>query len=462
MNPLINNWFNRHLLKRKLIESGESRISITQIVGFVLAVVGLLYLFIRFMRLFSGRELKMSGTEIAVSFFIIMLGFAMAFPSLLRDQNKGVSTLRIVVFMITNVICLLFLKIGWEAENLTSIGVDQYWVAIIAFVFGAKAVQSFFESKMAVPRRDPQDDSISQVEVSGAELAKLAINQNQKELKEKFPNICAFSDAVDDMSLKESHVVTIYVSDENIEGIPESLDVDMQDGSVRIINTEIIDNVGAGEIQWDQKDYIQTADSTFKGSICCMARTFGGKQVLVSSGHVYTNGNLEDHRGWLATARMQDVRLNGVIPIGKWAFQQITPVQDIAFIELNDQIEDIRVKSFADSGGYFDTSDESVKREEVILLSNVEGERNGYILDHRMAWPVNYADNIQHKSNIINIGSTRDRSTSKTLSRRGDSGGVAIHKNSGRLVGIILGGNDRFTWVLPIRETLENNNLTLI
>ena len=61
--------------------------------------------------------------------------------------------MRIVVFMITNVICLLLIKIGWETGDLKEIGVDQYWVAIIAFVFGAKATQAFFESKMADIRK---------------------------------------------------------------------------------------------------------------------------------------------------------------------------------------------------------------------------------------------------------------------------------------------------------------------
>jgi hypothetical protein len=50
--------------------------------------------------------------------------------------------------MIINVICLLLLKIGWEARSLREIGVDQWWVSIIGFVFGAKATQSYFESKV--------------------------------------------------------------------------------------------------------------------------------------------------------------------------------------------------------------------------------------------------------------------------------------------------------------------------
>jgi hypothetical protein len=81
----------------------------------------------------------------------VMLGFAFAFPELLRDSTKGLSTMRIVVFMIVNVICILLLKIGWDQPSLKAIGLDQYWMGVIAFVFGAKATQTYFESKLAVP-----------------------------------------------------------------------------------------------------------------------------------------------------------------------------------------------------------------------------------------------------------------------------------------------------------------------
>ena len=78
-----------------------------------------------------------------------MLGFAFAFPDLLQDQNKGLSTMRIVTFMMINVICMLLLKVGWNCKSFEDIGINGYWMGIIAFVFGAKAAQSYFESKTA-------------------------------------------------------------------------------------------------------------------------------------------------------------------------------------------------------------------------------------------------------------------------------------------------------------------------
>jgi hypothetical protein len=128
---------------RKLIHSAEEKISFLQIIGFIVILFGLVYLFI--VQILN----KLNGETIAIDFFTIMLGIAFAFPDLLRDSNKGLSTMRIIVFMLINVICLLLLKIGWAQPNLKAIGLDQYWVGVIAFIFGAKATQSYFESKMA-------------------------------------------------------------------------------------------------------------------------------------------------------------------------------------------------------------------------------------------------------------------------------------------------------------------------
>ncbi len=131
-------------MKRKLIHRTDDNISYLQIMGFVVIIGGIIYLFIRQLFFDLGSEI------IAIDFFTIMLGIIFAFPDLLKDANNGLSTMRIVVFMVINVFCLLALKLGWGAKNFKEIGVDQYWTGIIAFVFGAKATQSFFESKLAM------------------------------------------------------------------------------------------------------------------------------------------------------------------------------------------------------------------------------------------------------------------------------------------------------------------------
>jgi hypothetical protein len=152
-------------MQRKLLHVSEDKVSYLQIIGFIVILIGLLYL------LYAQLTGKLTGECIATIFFSIMLGFAFVFPDLLRDSNKGLSTMRIVVFMMINVICMLLLKIGWEQHDLKAIGLDQYWMGVIAFVFGAKATQTYFESKLAVP------SALSSA--SNSAMASTQINTNQ-------------------------------------------------------------------------------------------------------------------------------------------------------------------------------------------------------------------------------------------------------------------------------------------
>lgn len=83
--------------------------------------------------------------EVAIAFFTTMLGVAFAFPDMLKGQTKEISTMRIIVFMLANVITMLLIKMGWEHDSLSDIGLDGYWMGLIAFLFGAKATQSYIE-----------------------------------------------------------------------------------------------------------------------------------------------------------------------------------------------------------------------------------------------------------------------------------------------------------------------------
>src|SRR6476660_5104221 len=129
--------------KRKLITGDEGKVSWLQLIGFLLILAGIFYLVLNML------FLRINAGEVAIIFFDIMIGIAFAFPDMLKDNNHRVSTMRIVAFMIVNVICMLLLKIGWDKTNFKDIGIDSNWVLIIAFVFAAKAAQSFFVRQAA-------------------------------------------------------------------------------------------------------------------------------------------------------------------------------------------------------------------------------------------------------------------------------------------------------------------------
>lgn len=441
--------FFKQFTERKLIGQKEN-VSYTQIVGCLFILFGMIVMIVT--GVFTNPPLS---SAISISFFITMLGIAFAFPSLL-EGNEGLSTMRIVVFMMTNVICMLLIRIGWDKTSLNDIGLDQWWMGVIAFVFGAKATQSYFESRMAAPS-EASKTGMASVQYSNADIAKLAVAQNEQFLKTKFPNIVSVSDAVHDLNSTYSHVIALYLKDNNTVGIPDKLEVKMPDGSVKTIATEIVKGVGIGKVCTNQLDQIQNTDQA-KGSVCCVVVTQNGEKAVVTAGHIYSDGRSDSCNG--AITGGSQALING-ITIGPWIFQMINYKTDVALASIANYLPDANYQSFAGKNHYT-VGDSDVKQTEVILISNVNKTRKGFILDYNTAWDVEYADDVFQKDQVIVIGSTNDRDSSQTLSERGDSGGCVFEPKSGNLVGLILGGNDKFTWVLPLQDLFNSQNFKMV
>ncbi|MET0571138.1 MAG: hypothetical protein ABWZ79_06905, partial [Pedobacter agri] len=404
---------------------------------------------------------------VAVSFFVTMLGFSLAFPSLL-EGGEGFSTMRIVVFMMTNVICMLMLKIGWAdgIKSLEQIGINQYWVGIIAFTFGAKATQSFFESRMSVAKQDAKDGTAT-LSFTNSELAKLAIAQNGQFLKVKFPNILTLSDTVQDFSTSESHVVAIYLRDENDGGIPSTLQIKIPDGTEKTIQTEIIKGSGKARIQYSQleTDVSTQAHPSYFGSVCCLVRSktdlsFKG---VVTSGHIYSYGRYDDfHNGPLHPSLQTPVLLDGNIA-AKWSHKMLNEQQDLAVARIDEgYADDPAYQRF--NNAFYIVADKDVKTpfSNVTMISREGKTTHAFIIDYNVGLDVSYKQIDSFKSNVILVGSTNDRQTARPISVGGDSGSCIYHTETRQLIGILLGRANNFSLVLPIEETLKNFNLETI
>jgi hypothetical protein len=466
--------FNKYL-KRDWIQKGEGKLTYIQLFGFVLIAFGIIY-FASFLLttginnfLPSSFELEEDPTSygISLAFFTTMLGVAFAFPEMLKGQTKEVSTMRIVVFMFANVICMLLLKIGWDKDSLGDIELDSYWMGVIAFLFGAKATQSYFESKMAVSKGEAIKTGMSSIVYSNAEIAKLALVQNKEYLKVKFPNILTISDAVHDLNNTESHIIALYLKDSNTVGIPDVLEVKMPDGTTKTIATEIIRSLGNAKIQYSQlkTDIANDDNLEYKGSICCGVKSTTNTRFkgVVTSAHIYTNGRFDDnYNGLLNPANQTGISLNDVTS-GKWYYKIMNHNQDLAVAKLNTkESEDANYMKF--NNAYYKIEDKDIKTSSmnITMLSRGDKKTEAFIVDYNVGLDVNY-DNMQsYKRNVILIGTTNKRETCQPISIGGDSGSCVYHTESKKLIGILLGRNEKFSLVLPIEETLNSFNLKTI
>lgn len=293
-----------------------------------------------------------------------------------------------------------------------------------------------------------------------ARVARHALRQHALVLKQQFPQIVSLSDAAVPGSRGRRYVLTIYLSNHEVSGLPESLPVRLPDGRSALIGTEIIPGLGTGSVHICQQDGI-CCNTDKPGSICCLVHNRQGDRLLVTAGHIYSSGSMRNYGGDLDATQQLNMLANGAIS-GTWVFQQIDWVNDIALARVDPFQEDPALISFA-AKGYYEVGSSDVGHTCVRLVSNSSEPRvrDAFILDYNTSWDIEYADGWDVRNNVVVVGSTADRKTSQTVSRGGDSGGCVFEPVSGKLVGLIVGGNDRYTWVLPVRTLLESRKYVL-
>jgi hypothetical protein len=455
-----------NFLKRDWIQKNEGKLTYVQLFGFLLIACGVVYLASYLLpsgviHAFPSLDLDEDPTPngISIAFFTTMLGVAFAFPDMLRGQTKEISTMRIIVFMFANVICMLLLKIGWNKGSLQDIGLDGYWMGVIAFLFGAKATQSYFENaKSLLPgsKTGSTDSTLSQ-----AEISRLASIQNRDELLAKHPNIECVSD-----TLKNGNsAVTLYVKDDKIDTIPKELSATLKNGSVIKVPTEIISGAGEARPHIGQAtDELSDSNSpNYFGSTCCIVESTTNPDFkgIVTSGHVFTYGDFLDYGGVLSQNQRRDGLLNGN-PVTKLFFQQMKFDQDIAITQVVDNAN-LPTDYLSFAGGFYEVSqaDLHTSAPNITVASRQNNIHDAYILDFNVSFEIKYFNTPRYIRNIILIGSTNDRTTSATVSSGGDSGSCVYHKETGKLIGMLLGGNAKFSFVLPLEDTLNAFNFKL-
>ncbi len=119
-------------------------------IGNVLIVAGVVGFLASVLLSFTALSGLDNGALPAGSFLAVMLGIAFAFPSMLEESPGYISTMRIVVFAVVMVFCVIYIKIGWSVGTIGEFKIDDTWVYILGLAFGSKAIQKFGEETETV------------------------------------------------------------------------------------------------------------------------------------------------------------------------------------------------------------------------------------------------------------------------------------------------------------------------
>lgn len=450
-----NNWFKRNVSTRSLIKKNEDKASYLQIIGFSLIGIGIIYLTI--CGLINDSS---SGGGMAICFFVIMLGMAFAFPSLLQGYDSELSTMRIVVFMMVNVICILLIKIGWgnEIKTLKAIGLDQYWVGVIAFVFGAKATQSFFESRML--RQQRKDDPASANENINTITdtprqgnARSAIDTNKEMLLKKYPAIKKLIASYYWDGSKRLPCVDICISGNAKGSLPGFLEYKQADNSLMRVKTRVITNYGNAKPQVGRGHFIANENTrAFLGTACCILEGDDpDHRYLLTCNHVMTAGKFEN----TSNPKQKAVRFfsgNEFDEVGTWEFGKMDETVDAAIIDI-EKTERIEPNDIDTT--IYTVTENDCSQTEVELKGAFSKTKRAFIIHVDQPIDVDYKNETVTMTGLTTLSVDLDHFNFTPPTRKGDSGALVYHAHTRQPIGMVIGANTQFTFVAPIITVLN-------
>jgi hypothetical protein len=294
--------------------------------------------------------------------------------------------------------------------------------------------------------------------LSNEVFVQLAKAQNKKRLYDKFPNIEHISGKIIDGKKR----LTIFLKDDNNQGIPKSISVRLNEETKLRIQTNVIspiedffpDNV-VEQTTIQETDYIawnQTAMN--QGSICCFVgykynKTFRG---VVTAGHVFTNNTMENlgsNTGIIKKPANYSTIVSGNT-IGELFFQKMGNDIDIAVVELKPPIMPQNIMNFKGPCQSFKVG------QPVVILSKINGKRSAVISGIEESPVLSYSGIGYRMIGLISI-----TKNNQNVSDLGDSGGC-VYDVYGYLIGMILGQNDTHSFVLPLKDFLSTYNFHLL
>ena len=446
-----DSWFKRNISKRRLVEEDKGKVTYLQIIGFSLIGIGVLYMTaFRIVNHFSTPE------GMAISFFLIMLGMAFAFPSLLQGGDKEMSTMRIVVFMMVNVICLLLIKIGWgsDIKSLKDIGLDQYWMGVIAFIFGAKAAQSFFESRMTKEKEsnDPPPSNFSQrtkpADTLTTSNAQLAIEANRQILMKEHPDIKELAASYYFDGTRRMPCVDIFIAGQARGSLPGFLEYKETDGSIVRVTTRVITNYRNVKPQVGRGNFIANDNTrAFLGTACCILEGDDpDHRYLLTCNHVMTAGRFEDSN----KADQKAVRFfsgDEFDDVGTWEFGRMNDFVDAAIIDIE---KTERIEPNDVDPTIYNVTEDDCSQTVVELKGAFSKTQRAFIIHLDQSIGIDYKNETITMKGLITLSANLDHFNFTPVTRKGDSGALVYHADNRQPVGMVIGANEQFTFVTPI------------
>jgi hypothetical protein len=294
--------------------------------------------------------------------------------------------------------------------------------------------------------------------------AELAIQQHAGDLMGRFPIIIALAPGIIGETKKNTICVDIFTGEGDISKIPKRLKVVFSKNKYGYVRTEIIRSSLTGKshsttVQSGTIIFNKRKPGSFGTLGCFMKGITGNKKYFITCNHVLTSDTFlnEFIKGEIVATKQKGIKTD----IGKWHFGKMNDQIDLAVCEyLTDQNSTIKKETFI----Y-----EELDTEPAILISSsikVYGKNHstysGFVVNPKIDFQIKYENKNIVLKNMILVSASKSANNYKTLTEGGDSGALVVTEDSNSIIGIVVGGDSKFTCVIPFnRIQNELNKLSI-
>ncbi|MBX2953021.1 MAG: trypsin-like peptidase domain-containing protein [Leadbetterella sp.] len=263
-------------------------------------------------------------------------------------------------------------------------------------------------------------------------------------------------------------VLIVYVNTASTVGqLPASAEVQLVSGrKVKVpVVYEVVDDIPSA--QFSMGDSLHLWGSKFTGTLGCI---FKGRDpdtdklcyFALTCSHVLTANEKIDRKGWIEDP--SDTVQVSNHALGKWRYGQLNREFDIALVTINPE----QVKKYKDplavnlQPRVRHLTEADISRQ--IILSRY-GTRDTRLSSGKLSAlleseiQIRYGSYLHGIAGLIQITNS-DGGTPKAISSNGDSGSL-VYDDDGLLVGIIVAGNESYSYAIPM-ATIERKFRTIL
>ncbi|MEQ9288488.1 MAG: hypothetical protein RIG77_16330 [Cyclobacteriaceae bacterium] len=286
--------------------------------------------------------------------------------------------------------------------------------------------------------------------------ASMALKENNYILK--LPNVLGAFPGINIDDGQRANCIEIHLKDDDVGKISSSLPFKLSDGQVINVPTYVIPNVTTPTVHFQPGDTLTYNPYKSIGSFGLVLKDiYGTDSYILTCSHVMNDGFSTADQGTVNVARQFDVvEEKSKKSLGHLFYEIRNARYDVALIKTNKDLKNKLTKTKSLANKVFTPSIRDVAdRTEVIMKGGKSKRRTGVIQNINVDYEIKYADKTVTMKGLIVVAKWLNGWNS--ISQSGDSGSVVYNVRL-EPMGIVLGGNAHFTFVIPIDRILDKTD----